>query len=163
MVNVLSLATAAAAASIAIVDHTQTFAVDLTNTQCAAFAPVEQFTFHSTPAERLKLNAVAGSQNQFQIQHIQCGTTVTWAGSTSGAKTVRSQPVSLHGSDTVFTITPVDASSSTGPFRLLESVSGTALTAWAVDSTHDSKSAPITFETSRDADPRQMFYFTNSL
>ncbi|KAK7464080.1 hypothetical protein VKT23_006241 [Stygiomarasmius scandens] len=163
MVNVLSLATAAAAATVAIVDHTQTFAVDLTNTQCANFAPVEQFTFHRTAAEVWKLNAVAGTQNQFHVQHVRCGNALTWAGSTSGAIAERSQTVALNGSDTVFTITPVNASSSTGPFRFTESVSGAALTAWAVDGTHDGSSAPITLERSRDDDPRQMFFFTTPL
>ncbi|KAK7464082.1 hypothetical protein VKT23_006243 [Stygiomarasmius scandens] len=178
MVNVLSLATAAAAASIAIVDHTQNFAVDLIDIQCDAFTAVQHFAYHKTPAQVWRLNAVNGTQNQFkviselisllndgfdnfkQIQHVQCGSTLSWAGSTSGAIAQRSQTVARYGADTAFTITPVNASSPTGPFRFTETLSGTALNAWEHDSTQDTNSGPITFERSRDADPRQMFYFT---
>ncbi|THU93610.1 hypothetical protein K435DRAFT_779795 [Dendrothele bispora CBS 962.96] len=160
MVNVLSLAAAASTTSIAILDHTQTYAVDLTNTQCIDYAPVEQFMFHRTGAEAWKLNAVANAANQFQVENIACSNILTYAGSVTGTIPTRSQTVVIAGSNTTWNIASVNATNPTGPYRFIESVSGKALTAWANDPDQDSNSSPFTLENNRPADERQVFWFT---
>ncbi|KAF5389913.1 hypothetical protein D9757_003682 [Collybiopsis confluens] len=153
MVNLLSLTSAAAAASVSILDHTQTFAVDLTNTACTNFTPIEQFHWHATAAEAFNLTAVGSN---FKVTNVQCGSVLSYAGSATGVNPVRSQPVGLAGANTVWNIVPVNATT----FRFLESVSGTALTAWANKPTQDSNSSPLTLEANRVADDRQLFFFT---
>ncbi|KIK57664.1 hypothetical protein GYMLUDRAFT_86570 [Collybiopsis luxurians FD-317 M1] len=156
MVNLFNLTAAAAAASVAILDHTQTFAVDLTNTACTNFTPVEQFRWHSTPAEAWKLTAVGSN---FEVNNVRCGTVLSYAGSVSGANPERSQPVGLSGSNTTWNIVAVNSTT----FRFLESVSGRALTAWANVPDQDSNSSPLTLEANRAGDDRQLFFFTTPL
>ncbi|KAF5370341.1 hypothetical protein D9758_007001 [Tetrapyrgos nigripes] len=161
MVNLLTISQAVAAASISIIDHTQGYAVDLANTGCKDFQPVTQFEFHRTAAEQLKLKTVAA--NEFQIINIKCNTTVTYPGSGSGAEPERSQTVAVAGSHTAWNITSTNASSTTGPFHLLESVSGLALTAWPIDPAGDATHGPLTLERVGANDTRQLFYLTPSL
>ncbi|KAF5360181.1 hypothetical protein D9758_011330 [Tetrapyrgos nigripes] len=65
---------------------------------------------------------------------------------------------------TAWNITSANASSTTGPFHLLESVSGLALTAWPINPAgHDTTHGPLTLERVGANDTRQLFYLTPSL
>ncbi|KAK7458706.1 hypothetical protein VKT23_009706 [Stygiomarasmius scandens] len=163
MVNFANLATAAAAASISIVDHTQTFAVDLVNGDCQNLNPVQQFSRLQSVNQQWNLNSVA--PNVFRITNAKCGTILSFAGSDSGALGIRAQPVSLSQSDMTWTVTPVDPSNPVGAFRFIENVSGHgfALTAWANDPSIEAGTAPLTLEPNRPNDPRQSFFITTPL
>ncbi|THU99803.1 hypothetical protein K435DRAFT_794622 [Dendrothele bispora CBS 962.96] len=148
MVNFTNLTTAAAAASLSIVDHTQSFALDLVNGNCQSFNPVQQFGRLQTIDQ--------------QITSAKCGTTLSYAGSTTGVLGIRSQPVSLVQSDMTWTVTPADPNNPIGAFRFIENVSGLgfALTAWANDPSIEAQTAPLTLEPNRPNDPRQSFFIT---
>ncbi|KAK7455768.1 hypothetical protein VKT23_010799 [Stygiomarasmius scandens] len=159
MVNLLNLTTAAAAASISILDHTQNFALDLVNGGCQSYTTVQQHSLASVSNQHWILS-FAGP-DQFLITNAGCGTTLTYAGSATSANSIRSQTVAINGSTTIWTVTPVNATEPDGAYRFIENSSGNALTAWANVPATDSTTAPLTLEQDRAADPRQQFFLVN--
>ncbi|THU99449.1 hypothetical protein K435DRAFT_964408 [Dendrothele bispora CBS 962.96] len=152
MVNLLNLTASAAAASVMILDHTKSLGLDLVNGGCQNYTTVQQFPVISTNAnQKWNLNIVGA--NEFQIVSVPCGTTLSYAGSETGANSVRSQPVAIRGSQTIWTVVSVNNTDPNAGFR-----SGMALTAWANVSIGGT-AAPLTLEPRVNADARQTFFF----
>ncbi|THU98855.1 hypothetical protein K435DRAFT_795357 [Dendrothele bispora CBS 962.96] len=103
MVNLLNLTAAASAASVMILDHTKSLGLDLVSGGCNDYNSIQQIRALSTNVnEKWNLNIVGA--NEFQIVSVPCGTILTYAGSETGANSIRSQPVAIRGSQTIWMV-----------------------------------------------------------
>ncbi|THU89570.1 hypothetical protein K435DRAFT_969019 [Dendrothele bispora CBS 962.96] len=162
MVALLNLTAAAlAATTFSILDHNQNLALDLVNSGCTDYTSVQQFGRGPVTAQEWNFNLAGPGLNQFQVTNVGCGTTLTYAGSATGANNIRSPIVNIAGSGTTWFVTPTDANNPNGALRFIESASGLALTAWAVDSVENT--APLTLEPNRIQDVRQNFFLAQPL
>ncbi|KAJ7292510.1 hypothetical protein C8J57DRAFT_1490014 [Mycena rebaudengoi] len=107
----------AAGTNVRIIDNLEGHALDLVNNLCTNFQPVQA------------ANSGSGVATQ-QIVHSACNFPTTFAGSTSGAEALHAEAVIVNNSPTIFRIVPADPTIPSGPFNLIDTSSGLALTLW---------------------------------
>ncbi|KAJ7289854.1 hypothetical protein C8J57DRAFT_1706500 [Mycena rebaudengoi] len=98
---------------------------------------------------------VAGT---FKIVHTTCNFPLTYSGSTTGADPLRAGLVIVKGSPTIFRVVPADPTIPSGPFNIIETTSGLALTKWRFNPGTVMYS-PVTLEFLIRGDARQSFSF----
>ncbi|KAF9071198.1 hypothetical protein BDP27DRAFT_1361986 [Rhodocollybia butyracea] len=158
--NIAALS-AAASVSILIADTTGTNIVG-PNDLCEQYGPISALPTAYAPFS--KWNIVPGADGTTQFASITCpGFSLSYAGEKTGAPNLSAQAVLQPNSNISFTVTPVVAGQTNGPFFIscMDTPFPTVtifLTIWAPNTTSGfSPIAPVTFEEKNTNDVRQQF------
>ncbi|KAJ7243357.1 hypothetical protein C8J57DRAFT_1525807 [Mycena rebaudengoi] len=157
-----SVAAIAVATNVRIVSTLQGTTFDLSNNHCINLQPVQASVVFN-PAiphqqARFQVNIADPVAGTFKIVHTACNFPLTYSGSTIGADPLRAGLVIVKGSPTVFSVVPADPSIPSGPFNIIETKSGLALTNWRFNPGTVNYS-PVTLEFLIREDTRQSFSF----
>ncbi|KAJ7292464.1 hypothetical protein C8J57DRAFT_1456956 [Mycena rebaudengoi] len=153
------IAAIAAATNVRIVDTLGGHALDLADNRCINFQPVQAANQAvGAPHQQFHIDTVDPVAGTFRIVHSACNFPITFAGTTSGAEGIRGGVIIVNNSPTTFRIVPADPTIPSGPFNLIETSSGLALTLWRYNP-GTVMFAPATFENLIRGDTRQSFSF----
>ncbi|KAJ6560547.1 hypothetical protein DFH09DRAFT_1364735 [Mycena vulgaris] len=163
MVHLLSNVTAATIATTIyrILDFKQQNGFDLASSQCNDFTPVQSFTISPGVANQHWTLALGPAAGLTLIGSSTCNTFLTYPGAGTPSLALRSQLTSRSTPSSLWILMPVRQSTpiTAGTWNIVESSSGTYLTAWDQDPAVMSSGSPLTLERENPNDTRQQFWF----
>ncbi|KAJ7128484.1 hypothetical protein C8R44DRAFT_732827 [Mycena epipterygia] len=158
---VSNFTTAATAATILrILNFSKLNSFDLANGVCGDFTPVQSYQVGAGFPNQEWL--LTGGPLTWQIVSANCNTFLAYPGAgpnSSPQIIVRAQTVTRKTATTSWQVSLVNPAVPTGPWTIIETASGAALTAWDHDGISVLPSSPITLEEANPSDTRQQFWF----